>query len=76
MREYQAVKQETESITKVFCNACGAEIPLVGEGLWADYFHGEKAWGYFSEQDGREDSFDICQSCYDKWTDSFAIKIK
>jgi len=56
----------------VICNGCGREIP------WetADHFHGEKTWGYFSEKDGRQDGFDLCEDCYDKLTENFKIKIK
>ena len=32
--------------------------------------------GYFSEKDGRQDSFDLCEACYDKMTAAFAVKMK
>ena len=51
MREYQTGMREERVLSKVVCNGCGREIPLRG----ADYFHAEKTWGYFSEQDGRQD---------------------
>lgn len=72
MREYQAVMREEKEVSKVVCNGCGREIPF-GQ---ADYFHGEKTWGYFSAQDGRKDSFDLCEDCYRKMLDSFRLKIK
>ncbi|MBQ2924767.1 MAG: hypothetical protein IJE57_04250 [Anaerotignum sp.] len=72
MREYKLTMQEKSILSKVICNGCGREIP------WetADHFHGEKTWGYFSEKDGRQDGFDLCEDCYDKLTENFKIKIK
>ena len=72
MREYQTGKREERVLSKVVCNGCGREIPLRG----ADYFHAEKTWGYFSEQDGRQDAFDLCEECYRKMTEGFRIKIE
>lgn len=72
MREYCVTMQEEKTLSKVICNGCGREIPLDT----ADYFHGEKVWGYFSEQDGRKDCFDLCEECYQKMTDGFAVKMK
>ena len=72
MREYHAEMREEKVLCKVVCNGCGREIPLDTE----DYFHGEKAWGYFSNQDGRQDCFDLCEECYQKLTESFAVKME
>ncbi|MBQ7758522.1 hypothetical protein [Anaerotignum sp.] len=72
MREYSVTMQEEKVLCKVICNGCGREIPLDS----ADYFHGEKTWGYFSEQDVRQDCFDLCEDCYHKLTESFAVKLK
>lgn len=70
MREYKASMQDV--LSRILCNGCGREIPLDR----ADHFHGEKTWGYFSEKDGRQDSFDLCEDCYDKMTERFQIKMK
>lgn len=75
MREYGKETQESQVVTKVVCNCCGKEIPLVREGLWEEYFHGEKSWGYLSNQDGRQDSFDLCQECYEKMIKNFEMKM-
>nr|WP_294681067.1 hypothetical protein [uncultured Anaerotignum sp.] len=72
MREYQTEQKEERVLSKVICNGCGREIPLEH----ADYFHAEKTWGYFSEQDGRRDSFDLCEKCYRAWVDRFRVKLK
>ncbi len=72
MREYQTASREEKQLSKVICNGCGRQIPLEG----ADYFHAEKTWGYFSEQDGRRDSFDLCEACYQSMIRQFKIKPK
>lgn len=72
MRKYHAAMREEKVLFKVVCNGCGREIPLDT----ADYFHGEKTWGYFSNQDGRQDCFDLCEECYQKLTESFAVKME
>lgn len=72
MREYRVTLQEEMILSKIICNGCGKEIPLDT----ADHFHGEKTWGYFSEKDGRQDQFDLCEACYDKLTENFKIKMK
>ena len=63
MREYQTGMREERVLSKVVCNGCGREIPLRGA-------------GYFSEQDGRQDAFDLCEECYRKMTEGFRIKIE
>lgn len=72
MREYKVSMQEERVLSRILCNCCGRDIPLDR----ADHFHGEKTWGYFSEKDGRQDSFDLCEDCYDKMTEKFQIKMK
>ena len=46
------------------------EIPV------EEFFHAEKVWGYFSNKDGEKQEFDVCEECYDKWTDSFQIPVQ
>lgn len=70
MQEYQTISREEKQLSKVICNSCGRPIPLHD----ADYFHAEKTWGYFSEQDGRRDSFDLCEHCYQSMIRQFRIK--
>lgn len=72
MREYKITMQEEKILSRIVCNGCGREIALDS----TDHFHGEKTWGYFSEKDGRQDSFDLCEECYDKLTENFAVKLK
>lgn len=71
MREY--ARQKTE-LKKIICNQCGREIKMqkgiVGEGV----FSGDVTWGYFSGKDGQRHSFDLCEQCYDRLIQGFAIK--
>ncbi|WP_458398355.1 hypothetical protein [Anaerotignum sp.] len=72
MREYKITMAEKNVLSRVVCNGCGKEISMDA----ADHFHGEKTWGYFSDKDGRQDCFDLCEECYDKITENFAVKLK
>ncbi len=72
MKKYTVSMQAQQTVEQIICNGCGREIPLER----ADYFHGEKTWGYFSNQDGRRDSFDLCEDCYQRMVDGFAVKLQ
>ena len=55
------------------CNGCGKTVkvsgtPPCGEGLTVT-----KTWGYFSGKDGERHSFFLCEECYDKLVESFAV---
>ena len=41
-----------------------------------EYLRVEKEWGYFSHKDLTKHTFNICESCYDKWVASFAIPVE
>ena len=66
--------KNSEKVEKVLCNCCGKEIKKE-QGYFSDHLHIEKQWGYFSQKDGRKDDFDICESCYDKFVNSFVLPI-
>ena len=38
-------------------------------------FHGNVRFGYFSNKDGLEHSFDLCEECYDKLIKGFAVPV-
>lgn len=60
---------------KLFCNKCGKQI-LIENGLAReDYMIVTKSWGYFSDKDGRRDSFCLCESCYDEVTAAFVLPV-
>ena len=65
MRVYKDKK-----LTKVECNNSGKNIKKNNSTKEEDY-----KWGYFSKKDGREDTFDLCEKCYDEITEKFLYKI-
>lgn len=69
-------KAGTENVIitdSVVCDACGKEIKRNKYNEFDDFFHIEKTWGYHSNKDGRCDSFDICEECYDKMLKALGI---
>lgn len=65
------IKQNT--LESVKCNKCGKEI-LVNDGIIKEGVFGVNYnWGYFSEKDGENHSFDLCEKCYDEMIESFVI---
>jgi ribosomal-protein-alanine N-acetyltransferase len=67
MRNYTG-KQE-----HIFCNGCKKEIRF-DQGQ--ESLHVEKGWGYFSKKDGERHSFDLCEYCYDKIIETFALPVE
>ena len=74
MRQYELI--ETKEIKKIICNKCGKEIVFTGGIAKEDYLSVDKKWGYFSNKDDREDSFDLCEECYDSFVETFLIPIR
>ncbi len=68
--ETQAEQQHTRQIV---CNMCGQPIPQVTKNHQADYLYLSKEWGYFSNKDLTKHTIRVCEACYDKWIQSFAI---
>lgn len=60
---------------KVICNCCGREIPQVQEGIWEDFLHIKKEWGYFSGKDGKLQEFCVCEECYERWISQFRLPV-
>ncbi len=62
---------------KIYCNCCGKEIVKTEVvDTYMDYLHIEKSWGYFSSKDLTTHSFNICEKCYESWTEGFAIPVE
>lgn len=74
MRQYKI--EGTKVVDKIICNKCGKEI-FVNNGIQeADTFSVQKRWGYFSEKDNEQHSFDLCEECYDAWVATFQVPIE
>lgn len=71
MRQYQI--KEVKEVSKIVCNQCGKEIPVVNGRVEEGVFSVDYTWGYFSEKDGERHSFDLCESCYDRLLASFQV---
>lgn len=68
MKTYRTILQETKQVDKLICNCCGKEIPAR-----ADHLSIEKTWGYDSNKDGVHMTLDICEACFDAWTETMAL---
>ncbi len=73
MRKYKNTKEQ--ELIQLICNKCGKEIPLNGHIPMEGVFHVHYAWGYMSEKDGMQDSFDLCEACYDELTGAFQVPL-
>lgn len=71
MRKYK--NTEARILEKLICNCCGKEI-LLRQGIPQEgVLQVQKQWDYMSEKDGTQESFDLCESCYDRLTAGFQI---
>lgn len=58
----------------IYCNCCGRKICDADREDRSSFLTIRKVWGYFSDQkDGSVHSMDICESCYDRLVQGFAI---
>ncbi len=59
------------------CNSCGQIIEKVSlSGIYQDHLSIKKEWGYFSQKDMTQHNFNICESCYDKWIQTFKLPVE
>ncbi len=66
---------------QLYCNCCGKLIGSMdsmnkNQVIESDWLEITKSWGYFSDKDGKKHHFCICESCYDKWLENFAISVE
>ncbi|EOS38566.1 hypothetical protein D3Z53_07670 [Lachnospiraceae bacterium] len=75
MRQYHHIKktEEIKEISKMICNQCGKEIPVVNGQAREGVFSADVTWGYFSEKDGERHSFELCEKCYDALLKGFRV---
>lgn len=78
MRQYQIKRTEEiqKEVSKIICNQCGKEIPVVNGQEQEGVFSMEYTWGYFSEKDGETHAFDLCEECYDAMLKGFRVPAK
>lgn len=64
-----------DRILQVVCNCCRRQLPVENGIVLEDYIHVDKAWGYFSERDGEEIAFDLCENCTHELTKRFRLPV-
>lgn len=74
MKQYRT--KEIREVDKVICNKCGKEISSRNGCLTEDVLQVEKRWGYPSEKDNEVHTFDLCETCYDEWVETFLIPVE
>lgn len=67
--------ENSNELLHAVCNMCGKELLVEHGFLKEGCFHGEQKFGYFSEKDGQNHSFDICEECYGKFIKMFKIPV-
>ena len=68
-------EKNRDRIVQVVCNCCGRALPVENGIVLEDYLHVDKAWGYFSNQDGEEIIFDLCENCTQKLIKQFRLPV-
>lgn len=71
MKKYRA-----NEIKNVYCNCCGKELQVEHGIIKEGVFEAEVPWGFFSEKDGEQHDFDMCEACYDLMIGKFKIPIE
>lgn len=72
MRTY---KEDIRELEAVICNKCKKNL-LVEKGVLKEgHFEGKQVFGYFSQKDGTEHKFDLCEDCYNQIISTFAIPV-
>lgn len=74
MRTYLEAK-EAELIS-VICNCCGRELSVKNGILEEEGIEVRHTFGYFSENDGQTEEFDLCEECYRKITGKFRVPVR
>ena len=74
MRRYE--DGQDRKLMKVVCNKCGRNLKVV-DGYLKEYcFTADTVFGYFSNKDGVEHHFDLCEECYDMLTSQFLVPVE
>ncbi len=73
MRNYG--KENQHDLEQVVCNGCGRMLRVENGILKEGCFEGHQKFGFFSQKDGQEYAFDLCESCYDKMIATFMVPV-
>lgn len=61
---------------KIYCNGCGRELKTEQDLLVEDALEIRKDWGFFSKKDLQVHEFVLCEECYDKMIEAFALPVR
>lgn len=74
MRRYS--NRQENLLAEAVCNCCGRKMKVENGFLREGSFHVEYNFGYFSNRDGMHHSWDLCEACYDKMIEQFAVPVE
>lgn len=69
MRKYD----EKHTLLEATCNCCKKSLKIQNGIITEGVFSVEYAFGYFSRKDEEIHKFDLCETCYDEWINTFGI---
>lgn len=75
MKVFETVERKQLEIDEIVCNMCGRSSKKNELNYLEEFVEIHKKWGYHSEFDGEEHSFEICPDCYKKLIEQFTIPI-
>lgn len=73
MRIYR--EGQARMLEQVRCNRCGKDLQIQNGILIEECFHGKNIFGYFSEEDGVCEEFDLCEKCYQEMVLGFSVPV-
>jgi ribosomal-protein-alanine N-acetyltransferase len=74
MRRYEG--ENNVKLMRVVCNQCRKELKVENGYLKEGCFSADVTFGYFSQKDGTKHHFDLCEECYDKLVEQFAVPVE
>jgi hypothetical protein len=64
-----------KKLSSVVCNKCGRSMKIQGEIVTEGVMMIEYGWNYFSNKDGDNHKFDLCEACYDEMVSQFIVPV-
>lgn len=58
------------------CNQCGKQVKTEGTPPYGEGLSVTKTWGYFSDKDGEQHRFFLCEQCYDRLVKGFVVPVE
>lgn len=70
------IYSDENKLEVIICNQCKKNLKIEDGIVKEGYFSGDVQFGYFSNKDGSKHSFDLCEECYDKMIQGFAVPVQ